>query len=300
VTRRRSIGAFAAALAILAGGCGGEGGARPDLVFVSSRDGDYALYEMDADGSAEHRLTDHEHDTSSPAGLFYQIEPAWSPDGTKIAFASRRGGSFDIYVMDADGTGTVRLTTTKQHDNHPSWSPDGMRIAFERDDDIYVMAADGSGARSVSDPGAEEAEPAWSPDGRSIAYVRRTPGTPIWEVWLMNVDGSGKRQLTSQDARAATPAWAPDGSRVAFVSNAESDVYELFTIGVDGTGLRSVTPTAGDMFEPAWSPDGSKIAYQEDGAIYTVELGGGAVERLTDSKNNDSSPVWNPVPPPER
>jgi Tol biopolymer transport system component len=116
----------------------------------------------------------------------------------------------------------------------------------------------------------------------------------------MNVDGSGKRQLTSQDARAATPAWAPDGSRVAFVSNAESDVYELFTIGVDGTGLRSVTPTAGDMFEPAWSPDGSKIAYQEDGAIYTVELGGGAVERLTDSKNNDSSPVWNPVPPPER
>ena len=75
--------------------------------------------------------------------------------------------------------------------------------------------------------------------------------------------------------------------------------YELFTVGVDGKGLRSVAPTAGDNFEPSWSPDGSKIAYQEDGAIFTVELGGGEVERLTDSANNDSSPAWNPQPPPE-
>ena len=58
-----------------------------------------------------------------------------------------------------------------------------------------------------------------------------------------------------------------------------------------------MTPTAGDNFEPSWSPDGSKIAYQEAGAIYTVELGGGEVERLTDSADNDSSPVWNPSSP---
>lgn len=64
-------------------------------------------------------------------------------------------------------------------------------------------------------------------------------------------------------------------------------------------GLRSVTPTAGDMFEPSWSPDGTKIAYQEEGAIFTVELGGGDVKRLTDTENNDSSPAWNPKPPAE-
>ena len=56
-----------------------------------------------------------------------------------------------------------------------------------------------------------------------------------------------------------------------------------------------MVPTTGDNFEPSWSPDGSKIAYQEDGAIFTVELGGGDVEKLTDNENNDSSPVWNPV-----
>jgi Tol biopolymer transport system component len=60
-----------------------------------------------------------------------------------------------------------------------------------------------------------------------------------------------------------------------------------------------VAPTAADNFEPSWSPDGTTIAYFEDGAIYAVELGGGEVEKLTDSENNDSSPVWNPQPPPE-
>ena len=68
-----------------------------------------------------------------------------------------------------------------------------------------------------------------------------------------------------------------------FSTNAEGELYELFTIGLDGKGLRSVAPTAGDNFEPSWSPDGSRIAYQEDGAIFTVELGGGDVEKLTDN-----------------
>lgn len=293
----RVLGVLSAALALVPAGCGGEGEARPDLIFVSSRDGDYALYEMNADGSAEGRLTPHEADTTSPAGLFYQVEPAWSPDGTTIAFVSRREGSLDIFAMRSDGTGTKRLTSTKEADSHPSWSADGRRIAFARDADIYVMAPDGSDARRISDAEADEAEPAWSPDGDLIAYTRREPGTTAWEIWVMEPDGSGQRQVTKQAARAGSPAWSPDGKRIVFSSNAEGDVYELFTIAPDGKGLRSVTPTSGDMFEPAWSPDGSKIAYQEGGAIFTVELGGGEVERLTDPDNNDSFPVWNPRPP---
>ncbi len=294
------VSLVAAAGAFLFAACGGDDQARPDLAFVSTRDGDYAIYEMNTDGGGQTRLTeDANGDASFPRGLFFQIDPAWSPDGSKIAFASRRGGSFDIYVMSADGTGTRRLTSTRADDVHPTWSPDGEQIAFERNGDIFVMGSDGSGARRISDLNAEESEPAWSPDGAWIAYTSRTPGTPVREVWVMHPDGSERRALTKQGGRAFTPAWSPDSNRVAFSSNADSEVYALYTIGVDGKGLRSVVPTVGDNFEPSWSPDGSKVAYQEGGAIFTVELGGGDVERLTDSENNDSSPAWNPRPPPE-
>jgi len=297
MTIRRFAGMLVAIVtAIVAVGCGGSDDARPDLAFVSTRDGDYAIFEMDADGGAQHRLTPREgNGSSSPARLFFQIEPAWSPDGSQIAFSSRRSGTSHVYVMNADGTGTRRLTTGKKNDSHPTWSPDGTRLAFERDGDIQVMSADGSGVRRISDVIAEEREPAWSPDGAWLAYVRRTPGTAARELWLMRPDGSEQRALTSQDATVATPAWSPDSTRIVFASNKDDDVYALFTIGLDGKRLRRVVPTASDDFEPSWSPDGEKIAYFEDGAIFTVELGGGDVKKLTDSENNDSSPAWNPV-----
>src|SRR5919106_103826 len=163
-----------AAIVLGAAGCGGDEEARPDLAFVSSRDGDYAIFEMNADGRAQHRLTPREvGDITSPARLFFQVSPAWSPDATQIGFASRRSGSFDIYLLNADG----------------------------------------SGAERISDATAEEGEPAWSPDGEWITYVRRTPGTAVRELWLMRADGTGRRALTSQNATVTTPAWSPDSSR---------------------------------------------------------------------------------------
>jgi Tol biopolymer transport system component len=283
-----------AALALV--GCGGGGSGSPDLAFVSSRDGDYAIFVMSADGGGERRLTEVGDEGGADGSPFFQIEPAWSADGTKLAFASGRSGNSDIYVMRADGTGTEQLTSTDQNDTHPTWSPEG-EIAFARAGDIYVMNADGSNARRVSDVLVEESDPTWSPDGEWIAYVRRTPGTPTQDVWVMRPDGSERHGLTMQDGRAFTPAWSPDSARIVFSTNAESEAYALYTIGVDGKGLRQVVPTAGDNFEPSWSTDGTRIAYQEEGAIFTVELGGGDVEKLTDNENNDSSPTWNPAPP---
>ena len=294
----RFLGVLCTAVAAVLGGCGGDERARPDLAFVSTRDGDYAIFEMNADGGAQQRLTPREGDSSSPARLFFQVEPAWSPDGTRIAFASRRTGAFHVYAMNADGTGTQQLTTGKTNDSHPSWSESGARIVFERASDIYVMNADGSDPSRISDPLADESQPAWSPDGRWIAYVRRTPGTASRELWVMRADGSGRRALTRQSARVVTPAWSPDSSRIVFASNKDG-VYELFTVGIEARGLRSVVESTSDNFEPSWSPDGSKIAYFEDGAIFAIELGGGEVEKLTDNENNDSSPAWNPRPPPE-
>jgi len=282
---------------LVLGGCGGDDSGRADIAFVSSRDGDYAIYLMAADGGGERRLTKRDDNASGSKALFFQFDPAWSADGTKIAFASGRSGSSDIYVMNADGTGTTQLTSTKQNDTHPTWSPNGAAIAFTRDGDIYSMNSDGSGAKRLSDINEQESDPAWSPDGEWIAYIRRTPGTTTQNVWVMHPDGSARHTLTKQTGRAFTPGWSPDSSRIVFSTNDKGELYELFTIGLDGKGLRSVVPTAGDNFEPSWSPDGSRIAYQEAGAIFTVELGGGDVEKLTDNDTNDSSPAWNPQPP---
>ena len=288
---------IASACAIGLSGCGGDDEPRPDLAFVSTRDGPYAIYEMNADGNAQRRLTDTESDPSTPAGLFFQVEPSWSPDGKRIAFASGRSGNLDVFVMNADGTGTSKLTSEEGDDQHPTWSPDGRRIAFEHSDDIYVMSAQGAAARVISDPAAAESEPAWAPNGRWIAYVRRTLGTDAYELWITRPDGSAPRQVTALHARSVNPAWSPDSTRLAFASNALGPLYDIYTIVVGEKRIRRMTSAGPDAFEPAWSPDGSRIAFSQDGSIRTVDLEL-ETDELTSPKNNDSSPVWNPRPPP--
>jgi TolB protein len=287
---------LALGLMLVLSSCGGGGDPRPDLLLVSTRDGDYAIYAMNADGRRQKRLTKAEVDTSSPSGIFFQTDPAWSPDGAQIAFASRRAGSSDIYVMRADGTGTQRLTATRVDDTHPTWAPDGQQIAFKRAEDIYVMNADGSSPHAISHATGSDGDPAWSPDGKSIAFTRRQPGSQEREIWLMRPDGSQTRKLTSLRGVSINPAWSPDGSQIVFASNIVGSLYDLYLVDLESKRVHRLTRDGPDTFGPAWSPDGSTIAFSQDGAISTTDLKG-KTEALTDSKNNDSSPVWNPAAP---
>jgi Tol biopolymer transport system component len=298
VTTRSILAAGAVCCLLLVSGCGGSGPIGDDIAFVSSRDSYYAVYLMGADGSGQGRLTDEEGDTSTAGGVQFQTDPAWSPDGTRIAFASAREGSFDIHVMNADGTGTTRLTTSNAHDRGPSWSPDGRRIAFSRSSDgghVWVMNADGTGARRLTDDLSEEGEPSWSPDGRWIAYTHRASGTDAREIWVARPDGSGRRSVTKLGAKSYAPDWAPDSQRLAFSADRDGARYDIYTIRIDGKDLGRPVRSPADAFEPAWSPDGSEIAFSREGAIVVTTLAG--VERqLTDPQDNDSSPAWNPTP----
>ena len=280
--------------AILLAACGGSDDSDGDLAFVSTRDGDYAIYAMSASGGGEHRLTDAHGDPATPSGLFFQTEPAWSPDGNTIAFASKRSGTFHLYAMSSDGSGTRRLTSTKEEDGQPTWSPDGGRIAFARGapSRLFVMNADGGGARRVTDEEAEQGEPAWSPDGRSIAYVQRSPGSSIRELWLVRPDGSQRHRLTNLGGVAQGPAWSPDGELLAFSANV-ANRFDIYTIGADGKGVRLLT-SGDDSIEPAWSPDGKTIVFAVGGALVAIDVANGDQRRLTDPDNNDSSPAWAP------
>jgi Tol biopolymer transport system component len=295
VRAARPLLAFSTALLLAA--CGRSDAFHPDLLFVSTRDGDYSIYAVSTSGGDERRLTDAEVDSSTPHGLFFQTEPAWSPDGSTIAFASKRAGTFDLYAMSADGSGRRRLTSTKDDDRQPTWSPDGRRIAFTRGASgrIFVMGASGSGARRLTGEEVEEDEPAWSPDGRWVAYSRREPGSSVRELWLVRPDGSQRRRLTRLGGVAQAPAWSPDGRRISFSAKVDDNRFDIYIIGADGKDVHRVN-SGEDSFEPAWSSDGKSIAFSEGGAIVVIEVENGDKRMLTDPENNDSSPAWRPRP----
>jgi WD40-like Beta Propeller Repeat len=118
------------------------------------------IYVMDADGTGIERLTD---DPGLDDGA------AWSPDGTRIAFASDRDGDFDLYVMNTDGTSVTHVTDDPRDDDWPAWSPDGAALAFGSDRDgnleIYVIGADGTGERRLTDNPGKDGDPVWARTG---------------------------------------------------------------------------------------------------------------------------------------
>ena len=153
---------------------------------------------MDADGSNPTNLTQNP--------LVDEIGPAWSPDGSKIAF-KRQG---EIYVMDADGLNPISLTSGASNtDSSRTWSPDGTRIAFvsrrDNNEEIYVMSADGSNPTRLTNNTVFESSPAWSPDGSEIVFTSRRDLNS--EIYVMSADGSNPTRLTAHPASDSSPDW---------------------------------------------------------------------------------------------
>lgn len=209
--------------------------------FVSVDDGNQNIYSICENESSARRVTDY------PGN---QYTPAWSPDGTKMAFVSDRGRGSHIHVVNADGTGSTQLTgnawifTQERYDRNPSWCDDGRRIVYVSNHCICTVNVDGSDERTlVKQAGIYSV----SPDGRQIAYLKNTgmrmsiyPDFSL-DLNVMDVDGGNRKRLTGDVSSGL----------LTMRSHSNSVICDL-----------------------AWSPDGKKIVFPRFGALYTINADG--------------------------
>jgi TolB protein len=273
------------------------------LAFV--RDGQIHL--VNSDGTGVVRLSDGPADAN----------PAWSPDGRRLAFARSRPApaeSTDIYLMDADGANLVRRAAFRFADS-PSWSPDGQWVVFAGFNpiesstpgmgsmDIFVVKADDDGTSPINltDQPGWEAHPAWSPGGTHIAYVSDWVAYDFTaDIFTMAPDGSQRTQLTDGFGYSGSlvqyyrPAWSPDGQRIAVVTCLIGfETCSASTVSVmnaDGSGLGRIAATIG-WDGATWSPDGQTIAFGSAGSIYWVAADRSALGVIV---TNGHSPAWRP------
>lgn len=228
--------------------------------------GEYSqIYVVDVAGGEPLRLTSHVNVPTLTLSMGNN-SPAWSPDGEQIAFvAEQLDGPSEIHVMNADGTGVLRLTDSPDRKMGPVWSPDGTQIVFGTDvegADIWVMQADGSDQRNLTGSPAIEIEPAWSPDGTQLAFVRSMDSGI--QLVVINADGSSERVIYDSPDHISGSRWSPDGQRIALVYGNPERNSDIVVINADGSGLQQLTDTPVSESEPQWSPDGGLIVYTTD------------------------------------
>jgi Tol biopolymer transport system component len=267
------------------------------LAFALTNDGNSEIYTINSNGTGATRLT---------TNTAWDGEPAWSPDASRLAFASDRDdGIYRIYVMNADGSSPVALTSGGGSSRNPAWSPDGQRIAFagstNNDSDIYVMRADGTDIVRLTATTAYDNDPAWSPDGSRIAFYSSRSGNG--DIYVMNADGSNVTRLTTSDRRDASAAWSPDGTKLVYDSLECFYYYgcgsALYVMKADGTNALQLTfgPSSS---APAWSPDGLWIAFAVDECNYYTCIRGLSIVRADGTGGGEvrsgeaAQPAWRP------
>src|SRR5215203_2609479 len=277
---------FGLALVMALSSCGGgsqeantPANSTPSIAFMKEdADGVWQTWVANKDLSDQVKLT------SGSADSGWAV---WKPGGAKLAFASNRADPdpddsnaiSDIFTMNPDGSGIVKLTHSEDVSETTGWSPDGKKIAFDSDrrngalrSDIYVMDADGSHVRRVSTL-PEKAEydyaPQFSPDGRRLVFTRYIDEEIPIRAALFTVrvaDGGGLKQLTPWGMGAGDADWSPDGTKIVFEASPEASSHgDIFTIDADdGQHLTNLTHnerSGGGSADPLWSADGTKILF---------------------------------------
>lgn len=263
-----------------------------DFAYASDKDGDFDLYLTTLDGDLELSLTD------DPLG---ENEPAWSPDGTLIAYSILGDAGSDIWVIAVSEGETRAITSEAGDEDNPTWSPDGQQLAFRSTNSIIeVVNLDGSGRHRLTDGSASDFHPAWSPDGARIAYAHDAPDdVENSDIWVMDPSGASKEAVTHLPGSEQFPAWSPDSEMIAFV---DTDNGQIHLVHLRDRTVRQLTNDQTWKGPLSWSPDGRRILYVaytedqiDDSDVFVIKATGEASQEVIAGPTHDTAPAWNPA-----
>jgi TolB protein len=230
------------------------------LLFVGERKSRATpgIYEIRGDGTDEKLLI------SAPNGA---TDPAWSPDGSQIAYVASDGGAPQLFVAARDGSNAGQVITLGgTRTGGVRWSPDGRQLVFFSDTngnfEIYTVNADGSNFIRVTTYPGDDVDPSWSPDGTRIVYAKDVTGRRALQIVLREMATGVERQLTESSGSNFHPAWSPDGGSIVFTSTRER-TGDIYVMRADGSDERLLTfnDSGAENRHPAWSSDGAFIVF---------------------------------------
>ena len=229
--------------------------------------------------------------------------PAWSPDGSAIAFESQKAAGSNLFLLELENGAIRRLTDGNSNNRAPSWSPDGTKLVFVSDrtgsPELHILNFVTRVPRLLAALPGAESSPSWSPDGEWIAFTREVEGE--FDILRIHPDGGRLQDLLVGEGRDVWPRWSPDGERLLFFSRRDTGGVddEVHELTVQTGRIRRITRRAGHDFCPIWSPRGQTlavVAIQTDGSRWISLLDSGGVETGAIGRNfyRVTEPSWAP------